>query len=358
LEACAARITTCLEVKSLVKLLTNEVLPSLSVRQSAILLLEEPGEVARFLIYGLRDPDVPKKGAVVALLADPGDERFVFGEEGGRGMPVWVRLALPLHFGGKTMGLWLMGRRDPDDLYSRAELPLFQALADQIAVALTNLRHTENLRALYREDIDQHEAEMSRLARVLHDEVLNELAVLALFADQEAHPEFQEAYTVLAGRVRQTIGGLRSAMLPYGLRAALHDLADELGDRFGSEPRIVTFLPATETRYPERVEQHLFRIVQQALENALRHAQAQTIQTRGSLEPGRVELSVDDNGVGFHAGQQLDLASLLANKHFGLAGMYERAALIGAQLEITSALGEGTRVSVSWREDAWQALPG
>lgn len=68
----------------------------------------------------------------------------------------------------------------------------------------------------------------------------------------------------------------------------------------------------------------------------------------GSLEAGRVELTVEDDGIGFESGESLDLAGLLAGKHFGLAGMVERAALIGAQLQIDSAPQRGTRVRVSW----------
>jgi signal transduction histidine kinase len=61
-----------------------------------------------------------------------------------------------------------------------------------------------------------------------------------------------------------------------------------------------------------------------------------------------VELCIEDDGVGFDGQAQFDLVSLLANKNFGLAGMHERATLIGAQVNIKTAPGQGTLVQVVW----------
>jgi len=85
-----------------------------------------------------------------------------------------------------------------------------------------------------------------------------------------------------------------------------------------------------------------------ACQNALQHAKAKAIRITGSLEPEQAELVVEDDGVGFAVREHLDLVGLLANKHFGLAGMHERAALIGAKMAIESVPGRGTRVRVIW----------
>jgi len=61
-----------------------------------------------------------------------------------------------------------------------------------------------------------------------------------------------------------------------------------------------------------------------------------------------VELVISDNGIGFAAGEKLDIPNLLANKHFGLAGMFERATLIGAEMFIQSQPGQGCQVIVRW----------
>lgn len=345
LETFAARITTSLERESLTTLLADEVLPSLLVRQSVILLLGESGNTETILCHGLKAEDFSDGAKLSEHLAEAGQDGF--DEKAGSVWP-WLRLALPLRYGGHRIGFWLFGRRDPDNLYSREDVSLLQVLANQTAVALTNILQTENLRALYRENIDRHERERARLARALHDDVLSRLAVMALFAGDEISPESQEAYDALTAHLRQTIAGLRPAMLQYGLRAAIQELADELVERTGAPPTIVIDLPDSDARYPPAVEQHLFRIVQQAVENALRHAQARSIRISGRLARSGLDLSVEDDGIGFASGEHLDLAALLANRHFGLAGMVERAELIQADLRITSRPHEGTRISVSW----------
>jgi two-component system sensor histidine kinase DegS len=107
-------------------------------------------------------------------------------------------------------------------------------------------------------------------------------------------------------------------------------------------------LPNDGTRFPSKVELHLFRIMQEACENALRHAQARNISVSGTLLFREINLTLNDDGVGFDAGENLQLDVLIANKHFGLAGMIERAAIIGAEVQIESKPQEGTRIQITW----------
>jgi len=333
LQTYAARITTSLERENLVGLLQTEILPTMLVRQSALLRRDESGE-----------PEVIYRQNVAerALPSLPSST------EEDLHLPEWVRLALPLRIAGETTGFWFLGRRDPDDWYSEAELPIFQALADQTAVALHNIVQAETLHTLYQMNIERREEERNRLARELHDGVLGELGAIILYLDEETlPPQFHQAYQKLIARLRQTIGGLRPAMLNYGLRAGLEELADDLGERAGGSVAIHLEVPESNARYGAQAEQHLFRIVQQATENALRHAQAHTIRIDGRLEADELTLTIADDGVGIDA-DTLDLATLLAHDHFGLASMKERAALIGAELAIRSAPGRGTTVRVVW----------
>jgi len=142
---------------------------------------------------------------------------------------------------------------------------------------------------------------------------------------------------------------LRPAMLNYGLCIAIEELLDEVCEQAANG--LVTYFDLTriDFSYDPQFELHLFRIIQQACMNTLRHAHAKTLQIYGRLDPDCVDITIEDDGVGFDADRQLNLTWLLANNHYGLAGMYERAAVIGAQLQIDSSPGEGARVNISWR---------
>jgi signal transduction histidine kinase len=105
-------------------------------------------------------------------------------------------------------------------------------------------------------------------------------------------------------------------------------------------------------RYPAVVELHIFRIVQQAVTNAVRHARATMITISGHLQTGALQITVQDNGIGLPDRNYLELAGLLKRKHFGLAGMHERAAIIGAQLAIESTPETGTTISIAWKQES------
>jgi signal transduction histidine kinase len=158
----------------------------------------------------------------------------------------------------------------------------------------------------------------------------------------------RDNYEQLITQLRQTINGLRSPMLNYGLHAALEDLLDSMMDnpQFGS--KFTMDVPASLARFDPNVEMHLFRIIQQACDNALQHAQAQHIRVYGKIEAGCINLTVEDDGIGFQLGTETDLAYVLSKKHFGLVSMLERGKLTGAEVQIISHPGAGTLIRVLW----------
>ncbi|MGH2541471.1 MAG: hypothetical protein ACRDIB_01660, partial [Ardenticatenaceae bacterium] len=214
----ASRLSTSLDRAGFIDLLSDEVLPSLLVRESALVLSD--GAQRGTVLYCLRidSSQLPTDDEVASLMAQVGRYRPPLAEEDGTQPCPWVRLALPLRLGEATIGLWLLGRRDPDDFYSQGEIPTLQALADQSAIALAHLFQTESLRALHQANMGRLEAERIRLAHGLHDEVLNDLAALVMTLDQRAtSPHFRERYQALTARIRAMIRDLRPAMLNYGL---------------------------------------------------------------------------------------------------------------------------------------------
>jgi signal transduction histidine kinase len=212
---------------------------------------------------------------------------------------------------------------------------------------LLNIRQTQRLQALYQADVNRGELERLSLARELHDGPLNEFArLLDTVEDGRVTEKFQPTYDLAVADLRRTITGLRPMMLNYGLATGLRSLVSELGDQWPDGAELVLEAPPAPERYPEQVETHAYRIMQQACVNALRHAGAHTIRLGGRFEPARLELTVEDDGQGFAVGA--DLAEWLAQHHFGLAGMHERAALIGGALHIHSTPGAGTRLRLVW----------
>ena len=264
----------------------------------------------------------------------------------------WVRLVFPLRIGDDLIGVWLLGRRDPDDQYPQAELPILQSLANQTAVALSNILQTERLKAMYEANINRYEQESLRLGHELHDSLLNEMAAMLMKHDPGYLPsEFQQSFDGLIVRLREIVSDLRPPMLVYGLKSALDGLADNLSERNHDTVQIIAELQAADDcRYSEIVEHNIYRIVQEACENALKHAQPRSIQITGELSLDRIDIKVADDGIGFKDGVALRLDEMAANRHYGLVGMHERAALIGAAIKFDSQPNQGPQIQVLWRE--------
>lgn len=345
LESYLARITTSLNRTELIRLLRDEVLPSLLIRQSALLLNKDTA--GRYLYtQGVTEEALPHLSLdPAASQAGPANQQsLVLTTE----LPDWVRLAIPVAFGERVLGLWLLGRHDPDDLYAASTITILQNIARQTAMALANIEQAEQLQAFYRLDIQRHEAERTRLARSLHDDILNQAANAFNRLERAAlSPEFQAEYEILKDRVRRMISDLRPTALRWGLTIALEELVDDLNERNAGPPTFDFAVAAGTVRYPPHWEEQIYRIVQQACENARRHSQAARVRVSGALEENGGHIHVVDDGVGF-ALDTMEISWLLEQKHYGLIGMYERAQLIGAELVLEAKPGEGTAVHLYW----------
>ena len=353
LEAYVARISTSLTQSSLTVLLRTEVLPTLLVRQSALYAFQA-GQLVPLYMEGV----APAATLPTSLLSLMAQGRVYQTPVGGTDPACpWVRVGLPLRFGGELIGVWVLGRRDPDDYYSQAEIPMLQSLAAETAIALINIEQSSRLQTLYKSNVARHEAERRQLAYRLHDDVLGHIAILHNNLDAAAlTPVVHEAYELLKSQVRQLITGLRPAMLDYGLSAALDEMVEDLIQRAGNTMKISLDIPpdlgAPRARPPQEVEEQLFRIAQQSAENALSHAQAETLRISGEITAEKVRVRVEDDGIGFDPSLLNSLSRLLAQEHFGLVGMYERAESIGAVLTLDTAPGQGTSVQVTWSATA------
>jgi signal transduction histidine kinase len=324
LQSYSAQITTSQDTSNLTSLFDNLILPSLMVRQSALISIQNHSSIKIICLSGLIEDQLPSVENIFDLFTLR--DRFIHPYE-IREFPNkchWIRVVLPLTFDEKPIGVWLLGRRDPNDIYEASLIEMLKSLAHQTSLALINQHQTQSLRALYQVNIDRHESERARLARELHDDTLNNLALLQ--------------HETKDRDVSRDIDGI-----------ILQDLGDTLNER-QSETEVQVTLQGTLTQIDQNVELHLFRIVQQACENALRHAQADHLQITGEVNEKEVHIRVEDDGVGFEIGENILLSDLLANHHFGLAGMHERADLIHAKMNIRSSPGKETTVSIDWEK--------
>jgi signal transduction histidine kinase len=144
--------------------------------------------------------------------------------------------------------------------------------------------------------------------------------------------------------LRRLIRALRPLYLDdLGLVAALDMLVRETQD--SSEASIQFQKTGVERRLSPDVELALYRISQEALNNIQRHAAASQVEIKIEFSSDQVLLSITDNGSGFEPPESP--AEFAPSGHFGLLGLYERAELIGAKLDIRTASGSGTKVLVN-----------
>ena len=149
----------------------------------------------------------------------------------------------------------------------------------------------------------------------------------------------------LLAELRQVCAELRPPMLDtFGLGAALAALAEEWSATSGVAVRLDLPADGSLRALPGEAAVNLYRIVQEALTNVARHAQASAVTIQAAWDDARLQLIVQDDGRGFIVPAALH--ELASQGHFGLAGMAERAELIGATLTVETAPRQGTTVRV------------
>ncbi len=199
--------------------------------------------------------------------------------------------------------------------------------------------------------IQAQEEERYRLAREIHDgpaqilanvalqlEYISKLAVKEPVRARDELTNIQKDLRLAVGEVRRFMYDLRPpALAQQGVGPAVESHCQRLAERFGM--KIGVQWQATSTMHPSH-DTAVFRIVQEALQNIVKHAQATQVEVRAVDRDGYLEVSVADNGKGFDAEQ----VRRLDPKHFGLAGMRARAQQIGASLDLASAPDQGTTI--------------
>ena len=195
------------------------------------------------------------------------------------------------------------------------------------------------------------EAERARLARELHDEIVQQLIALGHGVDRvqrlverdpakavERLQAMRASITALVDELRALIGDLRPpALAELGLLPAVELLLGRSGE---DSPKVSLVVEGTARRLAPQSELSVFRIVQEAWSNIRRHARAQQADFTFVYERDGLHVTIADDGAGFVPPSESDTP----DGHWGLRGMRERAELTGGTLEVASAAGRGTRL--------------
>jgi len=268
----------------------------------------------------------------------------------------WI--AVGLVFGGFAELHWALyptahpGQVSTGDLlWLGFSLALMVGLESAVRAGLQELR-AANVELAELRDADVERAaleERARLARELHDGLAQDLWLAKLRTGElatmdglpiEARRAAQDAVAAIdvgLGEAREAVAALRSsAHADSGFCNLVRGTVEDYGDRFGLRVEFA-FEGDHAARIAPRTQAEILRIVQEALTNVARHADATIVGVRLATRGDRISLRVVDNGRGF------DVAAV-GRDSFGLATMRERAALVGGRLRVASRAGNGTRV--------------
>lgn len=265
-------------------------------------------------------------------------------------LPYRAALAIPLSWQDEVIGLCTLHLPDEVVMITESELAFATALADQAALAVVNARLTEHageVAAL---------RERARLARELHDSVIQSLFSMTLHAraaqlaieNDGGEPDATVARSLheVSLLVKDALAEMRALIFELrpdglaeeGLVAALRHQAAALSAR--EAVRVLVEGPTERLVLDAEVEQQLYRIAVEALNNVVKHAKATRVVVRLVPEAGAVRLVVVDDGVGFEVATPQE-------GHLGLSTMAERAASIGARIDVRSERTTGTSITVA-----------
>ncbi len=304
------------------------------------------------------------------IASDPRLTRQVVEQEGLR-----AELIVPMKAKSKVVGTLCVATHKPRK-FAPEEIVLLSQVANQIGVAVENSglyqkerlmaeqiaedaaqekQMKENLRFYLQQVTRAQEEERRRIARELHDDTAQDLVVLSRRLDGLIHSanqwspddlthleQMRQQVSRILDGVRRFSQDLRPSVLDdLGLLPALEWLASDISQHFGVD--VAMDVVGDVRRFHPETELVMFRIAQEALRNVWKHSGASKAWITVEFDADKTVLTVKDNGKGFELPERL--GDLAGTGRLGLAGMQERAQLIGGTLNIQSKPGKGATVT-------------
>lgn len=349
------------DLARVLELVTKRARALMKARSSYVLLREGAGLVVRGA--------TGEGGArTIGIGIGPGSDTLAFvgmeasqriGPEAARslgelGIEATSALAVPLRAQGQGLGaLLVVDHIGPELTFTADQQLTLESFATSAANAILAAHAFEDEKATLA--IASSERERGRWARELHDETLQELGALRILQENAVRAQTIDEtrdYLALANeQVERTVSGLQgliaelrpAALDQLGIEAAVEALIDRFAAR--SKMRIEADIDLAHergehpTRHTPELESTIYRLVQESLTNAIKHAEATRARVAIEERDETVLVRVEDNGRGFDAGA--------VSRGFGLTGMRERVELAGGELAIESRDGGGTLVRAS-----------
>ncbi|HEX2700022.1 MAG TPA: GAF domain-containing sensor histidine kinase [Acidimicrobiales bacterium] len=332
-------------------------------RYAALGVPDDEHGFARFITAGMSEAEIEALGPLPrthgllgAMLTDPTPYRTPDIRADPRFRGWWPAahpvmrsfLGVPIVFRGDVIGAFYLTDKRGEPVFTAADEEVVGVLAAHAAVLMEHARLYEQSREL------SILAERNRLARELHDAMTQTLFSLRLSMEaaaalvdgdaKAAAVELDTGRTLIDaafGELRALILELRPpAVEADGLVTALRKHLDVVGRAHGLAVSVaVAGDPAGADALAPEQERALFRIAQEAVTNAVRHAAASTIEVVVAFDVGGASVAICDDGAGFDPA-----ARSVHSRRLGLTSMRERAQELGGQVRITSAPGQGTTV--------------
>jgi signal transduction histidine kinase len=357
-SAAVLAVTRHLSVHEVFQVIVRAAARLLDARYAALGIPDDQGSFAEFVVEGVTDEEwdaigpLPRQhGLLGAMLREGKPERLADIRRDPR-FEYWPRahpvlkdfLGVPIMDGEDVLGIIFLANKQVPGGFTERDEELLTLFAAHAAIALTNARLYERNSELTVME------ERNRLARELHDAVAQKLFSLRLTAqaatalatrDPERVPaELAQVERLAAdalAELRAVIFELRPADLAEdGLAASLRKQVEVLDRVFDAR---LTFQADPDVTLPGDRELMLFRVAQEAVHNALRHARAGDVSVKLRRSGDDVSLTVVDDGAGFDPAEA-------GRDGLGLASMRDRAEAVGGTLTIESAPGSGTVVQV------------
>jgi len=376
------RISNVLVLKELATSILDPIVDTMHVKRAALLFPETGGSVynTRFARQASKEKSAAKlklssESPIVTWLATEGKilrleqldtipqfkglwevERIALTTLG-------VELLCPIRTKGNLTGILDLGKKQSDSPYSDEETDLLMTMANEAAVALENARMLDNLKSqqlqveqLLAQSVIAQEEERQRISADLHDSVAQWL-VAASYQVQSCSQslsgdgndsvrselaDMENTITKSVKELRRVVIGLRPpALNELGLPHALRKILEELkADGIECKYRAM----GTPLRLPSIVEIAVYRVVQEALNNIRKHADASKVSLRLQFQEDELMIEIHDDGQGFDLSQTLD--SAVSVGRMGLLGMKKRAEMLGGNLKVKTSEGTGTTITL------------